>query len=84
MNNIRNPEKRKELEERLNEAQELSLDEASVKRQLVRQVGNLQILQEQAAEYGMRPPLDLVNQITDVEEKIQELQLNLKRLKDNG
>lgn len=79
LNNIRDTKKRKEVESRLDKAQALSLEAAATKRQLSKQVTNLQYLQEQAAEYGGRIPLDMVNQITDVQRIIQGLQIELKR-----
>lgn len=79
LNNIRDSKKRKELTEQLDQAQALSLDAAAIRRRLAKQITNLQYLQEQAAEYGGRIPLDLVNQIEDVRRIIQGLQGELNR-----
>lgn len=53
--------------------------EQSIQWKLSRHIRNLQYLQEQAAGYGSRAPLDLVNQITDEQEEIQRLQHELKK-----
>lgn len=82
LGNIRDGKQRRELEEKIDEAQGLSLDGAAVRRRLSKQINNLQYLEEQAATYGGRVPLETVNQITDLQEIIQELQLELKRVED--
>lgn len=82
LNNIRDTKKRKELEGRLDQAQALSLEAATTRRRLSKQVTNLQYLEEQAAEYGGRVPLDLVNQITDLKEIIKGLQIEYMRSED--
>lgn len=80
--NIRDKSKREELEQKIDEAQGLSLEQASIRRRLQIQINNLNQLQEQAAAYGGREPLDLINQITSVQEKVQELQSELRRMED--
>lgn len=83
--NIRDPGKRKELEGKIEEAQELSLEAAGIKRRLSKQLGNLQYLQEQAASYGAgRVPLEIINQIADTQEQVQQLQVELKQAVENG
>lgn len=79
LNNIRDSKKRKEITERLDKAQALSLEAATTKRKLSKQVTNLQYLEEQAAQFGGRVPLDLVNQIEDVRQIIQGLQVEYMR-----
>lgn len=79
---IRDAGKRKELEDKINEAQGLSLEEASIRRRLQIQINNLSQLQEQAAGYGGREPLDLINQITNIHEIIQALQTELRRVEE--
>lgn len=78
LNNVRDSKKRKELTERLDQAQALSLDAAAIRRRLAKQTTNLQYLQEQAAEYGGRVPLETINQIEDVRQIIQGLQSELR------
>lgn len=80
--NVKDRDKRRELEARINDAQSLSLEEASVRRRLQIQINNLGQLQEQAAEYGGREPLELINQITSVQDIIHELQSELKRVEE--
>ena len=60
---------------------EIRQELSSLEWQLTRHIRNLQYLQEQAAGYGSRVPLDLVNEITDEEEKIQELQTRIRARK---
>lgn len=79
LSNIRDTKKRKEVTERLDKAQALSLDAAAIRRRLAKQVTNLQYLQEQAAEYGGRVPLDMINQIADVQAIVQGLQVESMR-----
>lgn len=78
LGNISNKRRRQELERQIDEAQ-VSLETATGQRQLARQISNLNYLQEQAATYGARVPLELVNQITDLEELIQHLQAELRQ-----
>lgn len=80
--NVKDRGKRKELETRINEAQGLSLEQASIKRRLQIQINNLNQLQEQAANYGGREPLELINQIVGVQEIVHELQSELKRIEE--
>lgn len=80
--NIRDKGKREELEQKIDEAQGLSLEQASIKRRLQIQINNLNQLQEQAAIYGGREPLELLNQITGVQDKVWELQSELRRMED--
>lgn len=80
--NVKDRDKRKELEDKINEAQGLSLEQASIRRRLQIQINNLNQLQEQAAAYGGREPLEIINQITTVQEIIQELQSELKRVEE--
>lgn len=79
LNNIRDSKKRKEITERLDQAQALSLEAAATRRQLQKQVTNLHYLQEQAAEYGGRIPLELLNQIEGVRQITEGLQRELRR-----
>lgn len=80
LNTIRDPKKRKQVTERLDQAQALSLDAAAIRRRLAKQVTNLQYLQEGAAQYGGRVPLETINQITDVQDIVQGLQVELRQL----
>lgn len=77
---IKDRDKRKELEGKIDEAQSLSLEQASIRRRLQIQINNLSQLQEQAASFGGREPLDLINQITNIQEIIQDLQAELRRV----
>lgn len=82
LSSIRDSKKRADVTARLDKAQALSLEAAATKRQLAKQITNLQYLQEQAAEYGGRIPLDLINQIEDVRRIIEGLQMELSRSED--
>lgn len=80
--NVKDKGKREELNQKIDEAQGLSLEEASIRRRLQIQINNLNQLQEQAASYGGREPIELINQIADIQEIVQGLQTELKRVEE--
>jgi hypothetical protein len=61
---------------------EIKQELTSLQWQMSRRIKNLNILQEQAVNYGNRVPLDLINAITDEQDEIQELQVKIDEHKD--
>ena len=61
---------------------EIKQELTSLQWQLSRRVKNLNYLQEQAANYGSRVPLDLINEIADEQEAVQLLQSKLKQTEE--
>lgn len=53
---------------------EINQELVSLRWQLSKHIKNLNYLQEQAAGYGGRVPLDIINQVLDEQEIIQDLQ----------
>lgn len=60
---------------------EIGQELTSLQWQVSKHIKNLNYLEEQAAGYGSRIPLDIINQISDEQEIIQDLQLRISRAK---
>jgi len=59
-------------------------ERASLERQLAQYRKNLMRLEEQAAQFGIRIPTDLANEIDFTKEEVRKLEDRLSRLKLNG